>query len=355
MKRRSFLNRCLVTSGGVIIGKNILYAEAIKEINHQFSNEIDFESFDVIINGAGLAGYYAALEASKKGMKVLVLDKRTSPGYDIAGKRKLWLNSSGVEHFQKEHFELFFPDGEKSEIASSYENPSFPSSNSITEDEELLLFAGSIKKGMMRNLLINKVQVLLMTDVCGIISDDSSIKGVLVACKHGLFTIKCKSFIDATDNNLFTRDFFNQNYKIEKAGFVIELIDVKNPIRGELPVDISLGTLNNKIKLHKGKKTADQQFIDFEFPGGNNNIGEIEQQARFISANISKHIPTIDEKFSAPAKLYNYALECSYFIDNSELPDINLSGFYCLKNSSKETLSCKNILDIESTSKSLIE
>ena len=55
----------------------------------------------MIINGAGLCGFFIALEAVKKGLKVLIVDKRTSPGFDIAAKRKLWLSVEGLEEWDK--------------------------------------------------------------------------------------------------------------------------------------------------------------------------------------------------------------------------------------------------------------
>lgn len=336
-----------------MVGANILHAEALKEITQQYSDQVNTEGYDLIINGAGLAGYFAAIEAARIGWRVLVLDKRTSPGYDIAGKRKLWINSQGKEELNKDLVDLFFPEAEMGEMYASDDKKTLKSPESSLVDEEYLLFAGSVKKGLLRNLLINKVHVILMTDVCGIISDNDNVHGVLVATKQGLYTINCKSFLDATENVLFTRELFNQKYKIKKAGFVLELTDVANSNTKVINVNDSFNILNNSIEVHKGKKTKDQRFIYFEFPTDGNDLSTIEQKARFISADLSKNFPTIDPSFSK-AKLYNTALECCYFLEDSKPPEPLLNGYYCCDNPTLRGISCTTVLNLVLVSKSLV-
>ena len=352
MKRRSFIANSLLTAGGVWAGSNSLYAETLKEINQQFSANQNPDGYDLIINGAGLSGYFAAIEAARIGLQVLILDKRTSPGYDIAAKNKLWIKSDGYKELTKEQTELFFPVGELGEMFSD-DKKSLKLPDSSLFDDELLLFSGSIKKGLLRSLLANKVHVMLMTDVCGIISDNTGVHGVLVANKQGLYTIQCKSFLDATENVLFTRELFNQKYKIKKAGFVIELIDVAGPVKNLVKVNESFNIVNNSITLHKGKKAKDQQFIGFEFLVEENDLSAIEQKARFIATKLSKNFSAIAPSFSK-AKLYNFALECFYFLENNSVPIPSLNGYYCSNGPTLSDMSCINIFDLAAASKKLV-
>lgn len=349
MKRRHFITNTLMATGGAMIGTNIIFSKAMEEINQQFSDHNKINGYDLIINGAGLAGYFAAIEASKIGLRVLILDKRTSAGYDLAWKKKLWISSEGLKGFNREHFDLFFPEGEAGEISPGYTEPQ----NQSQPDDELLLFAGSIKKGLLRNLLINKVHVMLMTDVCGIISDNTNVTGVLVANKHGLYTINCKSFLDATENNLFTLNLFNQKYKIAKAGFVFELINVDDTARRVFSVDKSLAILNNSIVLHKSKKSNDQRFIEFEFPVEDIEMSAIEQKARFLSARLGKMISSVDPCFNK-AKLNRFASECSLFLEKKITPKPLLKGYYCSENADAQVFSCTSILNIAAASKLLV-
>ena len=66
MKRRDFLSITLPATGAVLMTPALLNSQAFAEINRQFSGKSDFDAYDVVINGAGLSGYFAALETSKK-------------------------------------------------------------------------------------------------------------------------------------------------------------------------------------------------------------------------------------------------------------------------------------------------
>lgn len=140
MERREFLNMGLLSVGGVLIGPEFTYAETLKEISDSLHNTSGF--YDLVINGAGMAGFYAAIEASKRGLKVLILDKRTSPGFDIAGKRRLWLNTNGIREWDDAMIDLFCPEGERNEIGE----PALSGVARSCYKNELLLFAGSLKK-----------------------------------------------------------------------------------------------------------------------------------------------------------------------------------------------------------------
>lgn len=328
MQRRKFLHIHLAALGGVLIGNHFSYAEAMAEMSDSFKQTTAETGYDLIINGAGLAGCFAAIEATKQGLKVLIIDKRTSPGFELTAKRRLWIKTSGHERFPKELVDLFFPEGEKNEIFNTRLQAPFNSS----VGEKTLLFAGSIKKGLLRSLLVNKVDVLLMSDICGIISDQkTSVAGVIVACKQGVYTIPCNSFIDATDNNLFTRKVFGQAYKINRASFVMELQDVEDYDKTFLTLDSSYGISNPKIEVHQGKKSPDQYLLSFDFPVRTNDLSTIEQQARLVTARISKDLPLFDKSFRN-TRLRYYAQECSYFLENNQLPAIPLQAYSCLEN-----------------------
>jgi hypothetical protein len=137
------------------------HPEAVKEIDRQFSGEAVIKEYNIIINGSDLSGYFIVIHAAKQGKNFLIIDERTSPGYEIMVKRKLWLNKEGINQFNTELMQLFSLHGEKQEL----HNEKGTGPNGSLFDVELLLFAGSIRKGMLRNLLLNKFHVLLITEV----------------------------------------------------------------------------------------------------------------------------------------------------------------------------------------------
>lgn len=341
MNRREFLNYSLPATGAVMLAPGFLNFQAMAEINRQFISDDRFDEYDVVINGAGLAGYFAAIEASQRGLKVLVVEKRPAPGFEITAKRKLWLGDEGLNQWDSGLIQLFLPAQEQQEI---FRQGGIGPNNSRFGDE-LLLFAGTVKKGMLRNLLVNHVHVLLMTDVCGVISDNKNITGVMLACKHGLFSVKCRNFIDASDNLLFSRDMVGQDYRIKTAGFVIELLGAVNPQKKMVKVSEKLGLSGNQVQLHLGKNVANQLFVEFQFPVESRQIEDIEKQSRLIAAEIGRNISGLDDSLK-DAKVHYYAYESSLALADSSLPKPALNGHFVLA-SENGALSCARVLKVQ--------
>ncbi len=348
MIRRDFLKYTIPATGAVLVIPGLISAKILEEINSQFSGRAGFDEYDIIISGAGLSGYFAAIQAAKQGKKVLIVDKRASPGFEITAKKKLWLKTDGLDLFTPEMTRLFFPAGEKQEI----HNGSGKGPNGSQFGDELLLFSGSIRKGMVRNLLLNKVHLLLMNDVCGLLSDNEKVQGVLLAGKHGLHTVKCKSFIDASDNLLFSRELAGDPYQIDKAGFVLEVLNAKNPERKNIVMPASLGLTDNQLKLHKGKHVDHQLFLQYEFPVKSQELHEIEQQARLIAAELGKNLASLDDNFKE-VTIEQFPVESTIVLKNNSLPSPVLDGHYVLSHNYPD-LSCRNILAIESEANKLI-
>ena len=80
-----------------MLAPGVFNYQALAEVNRQFSGSPQFDVYDLVINGAGLQGYFAAIKAAETGLKVLITDKRTSPGYEITAKHRIWLGSEGLD------------------------------------------------------------------------------------------------------------------------------------------------------------------------------------------------------------------------------------------------------------------
>ncbi len=340
MKRREFISRSFLTLGGALIGRNISYSAALTEISDAFTGIPD-GMYDVVINNAGLSGFFTAMEASRKGLKVLVVDKRTSPGFDIAAKRKLWLGNEGFDKWDNELIDLFFPSGELPEIWDEQ----MQGKHKSQYKNHLLLFGGSLKKGMLRSLLVNKIDVLLMTDVCGIITDTgNNISGVTLASKHGLYSVRCGHFVDTSDNCMFTRDLFGQSYKINEAGFIFEVEESRPIGQSLLNVDSNIGLAGNKLFVYKGKKYDGHYLFEFRFKTQSQDISEIEQQARLLTGEISRQMPLISPSLSK-AKVRYCATECSYYIPQAITPISGINN-YSFMETPAEDYTCNMVLAI---------
>jgi ribulose 1,5-bisphosphate synthetase/thiazole synthase len=81
MDRRKFLHLTLPATGAVFLTNSMLNGQAMAEIGQQFDGKNAVGSYDIVINGAGLSGYFAALHASSTGKKVLLVEKTVEPGF----------------------------------------------------------------------------------------------------------------------------------------------------------------------------------------------------------------------------------------------------------------------------------
>ncbi len=325
MDRRTFLNLSLPVTGAIMVTPALLSAQVRKEISAQFSGDFQYGGYDLVINGGGLAGYFAAMEAAAKGLRVLLVEKRSSPGFDIAAKKKLWIDPDKPELLDEELTDLFFPEQEKREV---FRSGGTGPGNSRYGDE-LLLLSGTVRKGMLRNLLIRKVHILLMTDVCGVFTSKDQVKGVLLACKQGLYAVSCSHLIDASDNLLFSRQLVGQDCLIDYAGFVLELLKA-GPIEAKtLQAPQELGLRNHQLQLHQGKNAADQVFVEFEFPVKEMSVEQTEIRARQLCAKIGEVLPQLDPALQQ-AQIHQYAWECSLVLKNQSLPKHKLQQYSLL-------------------------
>jgi ribulose 1,5-bisphosphate synthetase/thiazole synthase len=348
LNRRDFFSLSIPATGAIFVAPGFLNFQILSEINGQFTGDFKRDEYDLVINGAGLSGYFAAISAAKKGLKVLIIDKRPSPGFEITAKRKLWLGTDGLDAFDEDLSNLFFPAPEMQEVFR--EGGVGPNKSKF--GDELALLAGSVKKGLLRNLLVNKVHVLLMTDVCGIFTDGKNVNGALLACKHGLYSVKCKSFVDASDNLIFSREIFKQNYQIENAGFVLELLHSGISEKKELEVPGELGILNNKVALHPGKNVDHQAFLEMKFEVDGQNLEDIELQSRLLAFEVGKKLSSFHAELK-DAKIHYYAFESSVFLSEQSSPKPNIQGYYVLPSEQNE-LTCKRIIELQSEANSLV-
>ena len=99
-----------------MIGRNCLFADALREVSGNLQATTAEEGYDVVVKGAGILGVFAALSAAKRGLKVLIVDKRPNPAFEMASKFNLSLKSEGLKQWDAALAEMFFPNGEKEEI-----------------------------------------------------------------------------------------------------------------------------------------------------------------------------------------------------------------------------------------------
>jgi hypothetical protein len=349
MNRRQFFNLSLPATGGVILSNSLLNAQAFAEISRPFLGGNSFDRYDLVINGAGLCGYFAALHAANQGKRVLLVEKRPGPGFDLSFKSRLWIDANGMEMLSPKLTNLLFPVEELPEIKNR--NATGPYKSKLGDD--LALFSGTIRKGMLRNLMVAKADVLLMTDVCGLFQEKGHVTGALLAGKHGVFAVNCKNFIDASDKLLFTRRIIGEDFTVNRAGFVLELNKVTGPSPRQIQVPHSLGLYQNRIFLNPGKLSDNQAFLSFEFAAGMVDLDSVEHKARILAGEIGAQLKTLDPAF-AKAQIYQYAYETSLDLQNNTPPKTKLLGHHLLT-CAKSIISCADLKFTEEMSIGLVD
>ncbi len=321
MNRRKFLHLSIPATGAIMMAPGLLGAGARAEINRQFSGSPGFETYDLLVNGGGLAGYFAAMDAARSGKRVLLVERRSALGFDLTAKGRLYLGKEGLDKFSPELRQLFIPEGEKPEIHNKNAG-----ADSIIGDE-LGLLAGSLKKGLLRNLLVSRIDVLLMTDVCGLFSDGGSVSGALLATKQGTYSVKCSGFLDASDTRLFSRNLAGVEPSPVSAACTLEIWKAGNPVKKEVKVPADLGILNNTIHLHPGKHADHQVFLEFSFDAEGESIDNIEHKARRITEKIGNSLHSLDATLNK-AMIQQLPWECTYNLADKKLPGTKLKSHY---------------------------
>lgn len=327
-----------------MLAPGLLGSGARAEINRQFSGEPGFEAYDLIINGGGLTGYFAAVQAAQSGKKVLLVERRSALGYELTAKSRFFLDKNGFDKFTPALKQLFLPEGEKPEVHNKKATPEGMLGN------ELGLLAGSLKKGLLRNLLVSKVDVLLMTDICGLFSDNGKVSGVMLATKQGTYAVKCAAFLDASEMRLFSRNLAGQAASLSSASFIIETWNTLNPERKDISVPAGIGA--QTLSLHPGKHADHQAFLAFSFDAKGLSIDETEHKARKITEKIGQSLHSLDATL-AKATIQQLAWECSFTLSDSRLPAPVLKSHYLAEEI--PVRSCSDVLKVQAVAEKIVK
>ena len=109
--------------------------------------QVDGE-YDVVVIGGTLSGCFAALHAAEKGLKVLLIERRTFLATEITAPMRPWLMRVGFDALGPKLKDLLLPDQEQDEVGVPFD----PTDESGFFGDEIPLFMGSVKKQFMEVL-----------------------------------------------------------------------------------------------------------------------------------------------------------------------------------------------------------
>jgi len=266
MKRREFLKSTLPTVAAMHVG---LHGLGLNADTQESGAQVD-EAYDLVVIGGSLSGCFAALHAARKGLKVLLIERRTFLATEITATMRPWLQRDGFAEFPHELKDLFLPAQEQDEVGVPFD----PGNSSPIFGDEIPLFMGTVKKQFMRALLQNNVHILLGTGVWGVLADEKQqiAAGVAVANKFGMQIVRSRHIIDARGR---TSDPASRVGG--QVAYSLELYGVASNVGSEVSVPESLNLMDNKVLVHKGKRKPGQCFVEIRF---RRSQQDVEQEAR---------------------------------------------------------------------------
>ena len=333
MKRRQFLKNSVAATAAANLGLHQLFAA-----NSDKLASAPVDAYDLVVQGGSLAGCFSALHAAQRGRRVLLIEFRTFLGCDMTATLRPWLDKDGYADLRSQLGDIFVPDVEKSEIGVAYES----ASAEAVFGNDIPLFNGTIKKQLVKTLLDNKVDILFMTGVWGIVADAENchVSGLVLANKFGMQIVRCKHVIDATSSPA-----------TYKPSFSLEFYNVGDTVDKEIVVPDSVGIAQNTAYLHKGKRMPGQYFLEFRFEPA---TSDAEHEARLVTERLCQYLINNHAAFTK-ARLAHMALETFPPKGKHYVPPTPPQNYTRLQQNYKLDLSCRDVLNIYQHTKNQIE
>ena len=340
MKRRDFLKSTLPTAALMHTGLHGLLLHA----DTQESGVQMGEAYDLIVIGGSLSGCFAALHAARKGLKVLLIERRTFLATEITATMRPWLKRDGLSELPQELKDLLLPAEEQDEVGVPFDS----NSSSPIFGDEIPLFMGTVKKQFMQALLHDNVHILLGTGVWGVLADEKQqiAAGVAVANKFGMQLVRSRHIIDARGR---TSDPASRVGS--QVAYSLELGGVAPNVSSEVSVPESLNLMDNKVFVHKGKRKPGQCFVEFRFRRPRQYV---EREAPQRTEEVCGYLIKEHASF-AKATLMQMAWETLEVPSDGEVTqDQPYSNYDCLSLPASLSLSCRDVLDAYRESKDRI-
>lgn len=331
MKRREFLKSTLPTAALMHAGFHGLF---LHDESHGSDAQVD-QAYDLVVIGGSLSGCFAAWHAARKGLKVLLIERRTFLATEITATLRPWLQRDGFAAFHRELEDLFLPAQEQAEVGVPFD----PTSSSQVFGDDIPLFMGTIKKQFMQALLQNNIDVLMGTGVWGVLADEKQqvAGGLVVASKFGLHVVRSKHVIDARDPTSAPASKVNG-----QIAFSVELYGVALAVGSGVSVPGALNLVDDRVFVHKGKRKPGQCFLEFRFVPTQEDV---EQEARQRTEEVCAYLIQEQAAF-AKATIRQMAWETLPVADDAALvPEQPYSNYACLPRDASFDLSCQDVLD----------
>ncbi len=295
MKRRDFLKNMTFATAGLTVTNlygfsGIFETGNVPELLAKRKANLDIiAEVDLLVIGASSAGIAAAIKASRKGVKALVVGSEPYLGYDLCATLRLWDIGKGAESALSRSLLLAGP----------------------------VPYPADIKRTLQKQLIDNKVDFLLSAFAGGVVFDhNDQISGVVLASRAGEQIVKAKTIIDATDNALVAQlagmRFRNPGRTVSQYQFTVI---------GNKPVSrlnpVSLTPLIVKEESYPATRYT------FTPRSNNNNFTDYQAFEQYVRDQTwdADQVDASDMLFEIPSASIHSGNRSAYRFDNaSELP-----------------------------------
>ncbi len=188
------------------------------------------EKYDVIIVGAGPAGSVCALECAKKGLNVLVIDKRQEIGAPVRcaeGLSKHWFDDVGIE-IDPQYCRWKITGGRVYSPSGKFVD--------VTKDAEGYILERKIfEKKLAEKAIDNGAHYMIKSIVYDLIIEDDFVKGVKIDNGFEKFEVYCNVVVaaDGVDSKIARMYGINTAADLNEvdSGFQYEMggLNLKNP------------------------------------------------------------------------------------------------------------------------------
>ncbi|HEX6922777.1 MAG TPA: FAD-dependent oxidoreductase, partial [Bacillales bacterium] len=208
---------------------------------------------DVVVAGGSFAGVAAALELSRAGRKVVLVESRTYLGREMTATLRPWVHVDSPHEIENLP-EIIRACIEKTEaVAERFQ-------------DEIPLHMDAVKT-VLEDLLIEAGVELVYASLPVGLSDQGDNKNLIIGNKSGRQVIECQMVIDSTEKATVARlsggTFEDSDHKTARYHKTIEFYRVHPMEKMSLIVPEEFGIAGNTVKFHRGYKGDGHIFAEF--------------------------------------------------------------------------------------------
>ncbi|NQU50912.1 MAG: FAD-dependent oxidoreductase [Bacteroidetes bacterium] len=311
ISRREFIKVTGVISVAMLCAPTMAGCVSMKE-QAQFENDTVpvLKKCDVVIVGGGFAGVSAALNFSKFGKKVVLVERRIYLGREVTSEYRPWFDNS------RSNMDL--PEFMQACIEPEIDQP---------DNTKKLLRFDHVKRTLEDELFEHGVEIVYASNVTQVIADDDKLHGIVIGNKSGRQAILSKLVMDCSETASvvhLTRQNFSKKVGTSKFIRTLEYTNIELLLSKTIEVPSGLKMKDNKVWIQQGYLGKGHYFIDCpmvfndpEFDARSLTNREVEawERSNEVAKYLYQHVPEFKSAYLANSSYQLNGLYTSQMLD----------------------------------------